>query len=24
VLVTQYYPKRGETDARFDLVLMPE
>jgi protocatechuate 3,4-dioxygenase beta subunit len=24
VLVTQYYPTRGETDARFDLVLAPE
>jgi protocatechuate 3,4-dioxygenase beta subunit len=24
VLVTQYYPARGETDARFDLVLVPE
>jgi protocatechuate 3,4-dioxygenase beta subunit len=24
VLVTQYYPKRGETVVRFDLVLMPE
>jgi protocatechuate 3,4-dioxygenase beta subunit len=24
VLVTQYYPKRGETAARFDLVLMPD
>jgi protocatechuate 3,4-dioxygenase beta subunit len=24
VLVTQYYPKRGETEARFDLVLAAE
>jgi len=24
VLVTQYYPKRGETQARFDLVLAAE
>lgn len=24
VLVTQYYPRSGETEGRFDLVLMPE
>jgi len=24
VLVTQYYPKRGEPEGRFDLVLAPE